>query len=87
MMDRQQILAWFAVDSNGIILSEGAFHGEQFYIPYFFYLYNSGYRDGETGEVISFRVRTEDRVQFPELVGRDIVRFRKLPDGRVIEIK
>jgi hypothetical protein len=85
-MDRQQILAMFEVDEIGIIRSPGPFFGQNFYIPYFWYLHISGYREDVHEGVVTFRVRSEDRVQFPELANREIVRLRQQEDDTIIEL-
>lgn len=84
-MDRQQILAMFEVDEAGIIRSPGPFLGQNFYMPYFWYLHISGYREDVQAGIVTFRVRNEDRVQFPELASRELVRLQQV-DGAIIEL-
>ncbi len=84
-MTRQELLRLFEVDENGLVQSEGPFAGQPLFVPYFWFLYLTGYVEEQQGEVVTFWVRAEDRTQFPELASRSVVRMRRRADGRIVE--
>ena len=68
---------------NGVIVSPGRFEGECEYVPY--YWDRRGGADEDDGDVLIFRVTTEEREQFPLLRHRKVVRLCQRDDGFVVE--
>lgn len=85
-MNRELVFTMFQVDEVGIIRTPGPFEGQNLYIPYFWYLYISGYREDVRDGIITFQIRMEDRAQFPELANQDVVRLKQHGNGMIIEI-
>lgn len=85
-MNRELVFAMFQVDETGIIRTPGPFEGQNLYIPYFWYLHISGYREDVHDGIITFQIRMEDRAQFPELANRDVVRLKQQENGMIVEI-
>lgn len=61
---------------DGIIRSKGEFEGQALYVPYFWSKYLSGEASEVGADVVQFSVKDSDRVQFPELGNRQVVRLR-----------
>lgn len=85
-MNRELVFSMFQVDETGIIRTPGPFEGQNLYIPYFWYLHISGYREDVQNGIITFQVRMEDRAQFPELANQDVVHLKQHENGMIIEI-
>lgn len=68
------------------ITSPGKFEGEQDYVPYFWDLFMEGRQDADEGEIVVFKVIPDDRVKFPALRGRRVVKLRESGDGFVEEV-
>ncbi len=84
-MNRELVFTMFQVDETGIIRTLGPFEGQNLYIPYFWYLHISGYREDVQNGIVTFQVRMEDRAQFPELINHDIVRLMQQENGAIVE--
>ncbi len=85
-MNRELVFTMFQVDEAGIIRTPGPFEGQNLYIPYFWYLHISGYREDVQDGIVTFQVRMEDRAQFPELAHRDIVRLQQQGNNTIVEL-
>ncbi len=85
-MTREQLLALFQVDSSDIVQPPGPFHGQPLYVAYFWFLYITGYTERERDGIVTFWIRSEDRVQFPQLTGRETVDIRQHDDGQIKEV-
>ncbi|MBI5931753.1 MAG: hypothetical protein HY862_20755 [Chloroflexi bacterium] len=85
-MNRELVFTMFQVDDAGIIRSPGPFEGQNLYIPYFWYLHISGYRENVQEGIVIFRVRMEDRAQFPELSDREIVQLTQQENGTIVQL-
>lgn len=85
-MNRELVLTMFQVDETGIIRTPGPFEGQNLYIPYFWYLHISGYREDVQNGIVTFQVRMEDRAQFPELSNRDQVRLKQIDNHTIVEL-
>lgn len=70
-MTRDEILAAYKVDANGIIRSPGKFEGEMLYVPYFWDMALQGFSnmefDDEDNRTDAFTINADDRALFPEL--------------------
>lgn len=84
-MTREELLSLYQVDAAGRVLSAGPFYGQPLYVPYFWFFYLTGYGELNDG-VVSFAVRIEDRVQFPELKDRPHVYMLQQADGHIAEV-
>ncbi|GIK62435.1 MAG: hypothetical protein BroJett018_02290 [Chloroflexota bacterium] len=85
-MNRELVFSMFQVDEAGIIRTPGPFEGQYLYIPYFWYLHISGYREDVRDGIITFQIRMEDHAQFPELANQDVVRLKQQENGMIVEI-
>ncbi|PJF39845.1 MAG: hypothetical protein CUN55_13495, partial [Phototrophicales bacterium] len=64
-MNREELLRLFDVDENDIVITDGPFKGQPLYIAYYWFFYITGYTEDKTDDIVTFFVRTEDRIQFP----------------------
>ena len=76
-MTRAEVMAQYAVDANGTIVSPGKFEGEPLYAPHFWELALEGdgdeVYDNNVGRYVSIiRVEPWDRVEYPELGEDDV---------------
>lgn len=85
-MTREELLRILSVDDNDIVITDGPFKGQPLYIAYFWFYYITGYTEDKTDDVVTFFVRGEDRVQFKQLLDRDMVRIKQQANGSIIEI-
>jgi hypothetical protein len=76
-MTRKEIEQEYAV-TNGRIASPGKFEGEMVYVPF--------YWEANDGTVLRFRVTPEDKIEFPELIRRRVVRLVEDGQGFVREV-
>jgi len=65
----------------------GKFEGEARYIPYYYTVYLDGGADEDDGNTLSFKVTPADKVIFPELSRRKVIKILEREDGFIIEIK
>jgi len=72
---------------EGRIRNPGKFEGERAYVPYFWNAFLEGGADQDNGEVLVFRVTAEDKVLFPELRRRRVVKLIEDGNGFVCEVK
>jgi len=84
-MNRQQIEKDYNV-VQGIIRSPGKFEGEAIYVPYFWDAFLNGGADRDNGSVLGFDLTPEDKLEFPELIGRRTVKLMERSDGFVVEV-
>jgi hypothetical protein len=68
---------------GGVIRTKGQFEGQAIYVPHFWGVYLAGDADEVGRDIIQFVVKANDRVQFPELGNRQVIRIR--PNGIKIE--
>lgn len=85
-MTREELLTIFQIDEQGLIQNDGSLHGQPLYIAYYWYLFITGFSESVEGDILTYRVRTEDRVQFPELIEREYVQLKRESDGHVVEV-
>lgn len=69
----------------GTITSEGPFLGQRIYVPYFWDRYLRGEADEVDDGCPFFRVREEERQEFPELGHRLAIRLR-VEGNRILEV-
>ena len=86
IMTREELLNIFQIDEQGLIQNVGDLQGQPLYIAYYWYLFITGYSELIVDNVLTYRVRTEDRVQFPELIERDYVKLKRDADGCIVEV-
>jgi hypothetical protein len=65
----------------------GKFQGEARYVPYYWDCYLMGMADSDDGKVISMTVIQEDKVLFPELKRRKVVKLIETDQGFVEEVR
>jgi hypothetical protein len=85
-MTREELLNIFQVDENDIIQNDGPLRGQPLYIAYYWYLFITGYTESLVDNILMYRVRIEDRVQFQELTEREKVQLKRNADGRIVEV-
>lgn len=85
-MTREELLTIFQIDEQGLIQNEGNLQGQPLYIAYYWYLFITGYSELINGDVLTYQVRTEDRIQFPELMNRKSVQLKRESDGCIVEV-
>jgi hypothetical protein len=83
-MTREQIEKDYVVE-KGRIKSPGMFEGEAVYVPYFWEAFLDGCADRDDGNVLGFYIMAEDKVMFPELKRRRMVKLYQRSDGFVCE--
>jgi hypothetical protein len=72
--------------SKQIITIPGKFEGQATYIPYYWDIYLDGFADNDDGKIISFRVNAEDKLKFPCLRYRKVIKLMEDSQGFVIEV-
>jgi len=85
-MTRKELLNIFQINENGIIQNNGPLLGQPLYIAYYWYLFITGYTDIWVDNILTYRVRIEDRVQFPELAERETIQLKRDVDGSIVEL-
>ena len=85
-MTRATIEQEYKIES-GIIRTPGQFEGEMLYVPYFWDAYLNGFADQDDGNVLYFVVTDDDKIQFPELKRRKVIRLYQREDGFVCEAR
>lgn len=75
-------MAEYEEDAKG----PGKFEGEARYVPFYWEVFLDGFADEDDGRVLKFVVSKEDKVSFPELKSRKVVRLIEREDGFVIEV-
>jgi hypothetical protein len=66
----------------------GKFEGESRYVPYFWTAYDGDYEQYKYGYYIAcYKVRPEDKVLFPELKRRKVIKLIETNDGFVEEVQ
>jgi hypothetical protein len=81
-MTRFDVLDRYRVE-EGTIRTAGQFCGQALYVPYFWDRYIAGYASEVGEDIIQFAVQDDDRIQFPELGDRQMIRLRSV--GNMVE--
>uniref|UniRef100_A0A6M3JYZ0 Uncharacterized protein n=1 Tax=viral metagenome TaxID=1070528 RepID=A0A6M3JYZ0_9ZZZZ len=71
---------------EAMVRSPGKFECEARYVPYYWAIGLDGFADDDDGTVFSFRITPEDRVLFPELRRRRVIRLMETNNGFVVEV-
>ncbi len=84
-MTRKEALERYRV-KDGRIQDPGKFQGEMIYVPVYWEAGLEGLADEDTGTLYIFNLGLEDKIEFPELIGKRKLRLRESDVGFIYEV-
>lgn len=82
-MTRYDVLQLYSV-KDGKIETMGIFKDQALYVPYFWSRYLAGEAHEVGKDTVQFSVSESDRIQFPELGNRNVIRLRP-EEAKIVE--